>query len=125
MSPPLPVAACIVAAVVTSHLVFLVSPGVKQPGCEADHSPPSCADIKNRWSYTSTSSYVFMASTETTVFLLFTHISSNVYFCHISSHENWYVSYVSVYNFTAELLSSQKPKLKIKKKKLKNPIMYS
>jgi len=23
-------------------------------GREADHSPPSCADVKNAWSYTST-----------------------------------------------------------------------
>jgi hypothetical protein len=28
--------------------------GVKQPGCEADHSPPSSAEVKNAWSYTST-----------------------------------------------------------------------
>jgi hypothetical protein len=24
-----------------------LSPGVKQPGCEADHSPPSSAEVKN------------------------------------------------------------------------------
>jgi len=28
--------------------------GLKQRGWEADHSPPSSADIKNAWSYTST-----------------------------------------------------------------------
>jgi hypothetical protein len=28
--------------------------GVKQPGREADHSPPSSAEGKNAWSYTST-----------------------------------------------------------------------
>jgi hypothetical protein len=28
--------------------------GVKRPGGEADHSPPSSADVKNAWSYTST-----------------------------------------------------------------------
>jgi hypothetical protein len=28
---------------------------VKQLGCEADHSPPSSAEVKNAWSYTSTS----------------------------------------------------------------------
>jgi hypothetical protein len=28
--------------------------GVKRPGREADHSPPSSADVKNSWSYTST-----------------------------------------------------------------------
>jgi hypothetical protein len=28
--------------------------GVKRPGREADHSPPSSAEVKNGWSYTST-----------------------------------------------------------------------
>jgi hypothetical protein len=28
--------------------------GGKLPGCEADHSPPSSAEVKNAWSYTST-----------------------------------------------------------------------
>jgi hypothetical protein len=31
------------------------------PGREADHSPPSSAEVKNAWSYTSTPQYVFMA----------------------------------------------------------------
>jgi hypothetical protein len=29
-------------------------PGVKRPGREADHSPPSIAEVKNAWSYTFT-----------------------------------------------------------------------
>jgi hypothetical protein len=37
--------------------VFL---GIKQPGREADHSPPSIADV-NAWSYISTFPHVFMA----------------------------------------------------------------
>jgi hypothetical protein len=28
--------------------------GIKQPGRETDHSPPSSAEVKNAWSYTST-----------------------------------------------------------------------
>jgi hypothetical protein len=36
-------------------------PGVKQPGREADHSPPSSAEVKNTWIYTTTPLYVFMA----------------------------------------------------------------
>jgi hypothetical protein len=28
--------------------------GIKRPGLEADHSPPSSAEVKNAWSYTST-----------------------------------------------------------------------
>jgi hypothetical protein len=31
-----------------------ISLGVKRPGREADHSPPSSAEIKHAWSYTST-----------------------------------------------------------------------
>jgi hypothetical protein len=31
-----------------------VSLGVKRPGRETDYSPPSTAEIKNAWSYTST-----------------------------------------------------------------------
>jgi hypothetical protein len=37
-----------------------VSLGVKRPGREADHSPPSSAEIKNAWNYTSTPQYAFM-----------------------------------------------------------------
>jgi hypothetical protein len=35
--------------------------GVKRLGREADHSPPSSAEVKNEWNYTSTSQYAFMA----------------------------------------------------------------
>jgi hypothetical protein len=34
---------------------------VKRLGREADHSPPSSAEVKNAWSYTFTPQYVFMA----------------------------------------------------------------
>jgi hypothetical protein len=34
--------------------------GVKRLVREADHSPPSSAEVKNAWSYTSTPQYVFM-----------------------------------------------------------------
>jgi hypothetical protein len=37
------------------------SHGIKWPCHEADHSPPTNAEVKNTWIYTSTSSYVFMA----------------------------------------------------------------
>jgi hypothetical protein len=36
-------------------------PGLKSPGCEADHSPTSSAEVKNERSYTFTPQYVFMA----------------------------------------------------------------
>jgi hypothetical protein len=35
--------------------------GVKRPGREADHSPPTSAEVKKMWIYTSTPPYVFMA----------------------------------------------------------------
>jgi hypothetical protein len=38
-----------------------LEPGVKRPGLEADHSPSSCAQVKNAWSCKSTVPYVFMA----------------------------------------------------------------
>jgi hypothetical protein len=31
-----------------------LSPGIKRPGREADQSPPSSAEVKNEWCYTST-----------------------------------------------------------------------
>jgi hypothetical protein len=37
-----------------------LSLGVKRPEREGDHSPPSSAEVKNSWSYTSTPQYVFM-----------------------------------------------------------------
>jgi hypothetical protein len=50
----------------STHLPVQWVPGVlsqevKLPVREADHSPPSCAEFKNTWSYTSTLQYVFMA----------------------------------------------------------------
>jgi hypothetical protein len=36
-------------------------PGVKRQGREADHSPPTNAEVKKMWIYTSTLPYVFMA----------------------------------------------------------------
>jgi hypothetical protein len=38
----------------------VLSTWVKQLGCEADHSPPPSAQVKNAWSYTSTPQYVLM-----------------------------------------------------------------
>jgi hypothetical protein len=38
----------------TSIVTGALSLGVKRPGHEADHSPPSSAEVKNAWNYTST-----------------------------------------------------------------------
>jgi len=35
-------------------------PGVKRPGREAGHSPPSSTEVKNAWNYTSTPPFFFM-----------------------------------------------------------------
>jgi hypothetical protein len=37
------------------------SPEVKRLGSEADHSPPTSAEVKNTWIYTFTPPYAFMA----------------------------------------------------------------
>jgi hypothetical protein len=37
------------------------SSGVKRHGREADHSPPTSAEVKKMWIYTSTPPYAFMA----------------------------------------------------------------
>jgi hypothetical protein len=39
----------------------VLSPEVKRPGREADHSPPVTVEVKKMWIYTSTPSYAFMA----------------------------------------------------------------
>jgi hypothetical protein len=36
-------------------------PGVKRPGREADHSPPTSAEVKKMWIYTSIPPYAFKA----------------------------------------------------------------
>jgi hypothetical protein len=37
-----------------------LSPGVKLPGREADHSSPTSVEVKKTWIFTSTTPYVFM-----------------------------------------------------------------
>jgi len=39
----------------------VLTAGVKRPGRAASHSPPSSAEVKNLWSYTSTPPYAFTA----------------------------------------------------------------
>jgi len=43
----------------TQWVAETLSPSVKRPGREADHSPPSSADVTKAWSYTSTPSIRF------------------------------------------------------------------
>jgi hypothetical protein len=39
----------------------VLSPGVKRPGRETDHSPPISAEVKQTWAYTAIPPYAFMA----------------------------------------------------------------
>jgi hypothetical protein len=48
-----------------------LSPVVKRPGREADHSPPTSAEIKKMWIYTSAPPYVFMAQGTTLTLRVF------------------------------------------------------
>jgi hypothetical protein len=43
----------------TRYLFFLLLV-VKWPGHEADHFPPSTANVKNEWCYTFTPPYIFL-----------------------------------------------------------------
>jgi hypothetical protein len=45
----------------TQWVPVALSLGVKRPGCEADHSFPNSAEVKNMWIYTSTPPYAYMA----------------------------------------------------------------
>jgi len=45
----------------TQHPTGGPFPGVKWPGYEADHSPPSADDVNQAWSYTSNPAYASMA----------------------------------------------------------------
>jgi hypothetical protein len=42
-------------------VLWALSPGVKRPGREADHSPPTSAEVNKMWLYTFTPPYAFMA----------------------------------------------------------------
>jgi hypothetical protein len=62
---------------------------VKRPGREADHSPPSSAEVKNALSYTSTSQYVFLA------WCLVKHRENFIFLLYILHFINFYkISYL-------------------------------
>jgi hypothetical protein len=44
----------------TEWVLGVLSSWVKQPGAEADHSPPTSAKVKKMWMYISSTPYVFM-----------------------------------------------------------------
>jgi hypothetical protein len=53
--------------VLTTDTEAFFFPEVKRPGREGDNSPPSNAEVKNKWSFTSTPPYALMACTGTTL----------------------------------------------------------
>jgi len=65
-TPPHAFATASRPALVPTHLLSseyrgALTPGIKQPGSEADQSPPFSTQVKGAWSCISTSQYVFMA----------------------------------------------------------------
>jgi hypothetical protein len=52
---------CLFAFIEFIFLRSFPSPGVKRLGREADHSPPTTADVEKTWICTSTPPYAFMA----------------------------------------------------------------
>ena len=42
---------------------IVLSPVVQRPGHKVDHSPPSSAEVKIGWTYTSVSLYAYIAGT--------------------------------------------------------------
>jgi hypothetical protein len=54
------------------------------PGHEFDQLPPSFAEVKDKWSYTSSPPYVYMACTMTTLpfFIRCTHTHIYIYVIH-------------------------------------------
>jgi hypothetical protein len=60
-SPPYPERLWSPSSLLSNGYWGVLSPGLKRPAREADHSPPTSAEVKNAWSYTSTHQCVFMA----------------------------------------------------------------
>jgi hypothetical protein len=44
-----------------NHLPRAFTPGAKRQECEADHLPPSSAEVKSAWNCISTHQYVFVS----------------------------------------------------------------
>ena len=59
----------------TEWVTAALSVRVNQAGCELNHLPPSSTEFKNKWDYTLTSPYVFVACTGPNLFSVFIHKS--------------------------------------------------
>jgi hypothetical protein len=71
--------------------------GVKRLGCEANHLPPSSAEVKNAWRYTSTPQYVM-------VWCLVKHRDNFTL-----SHHAFHVSYWGIYEGVSKSFRTGRP----------------
>jgi hypothetical protein len=86
----------------------VLSLGVKRPGHEIDHSPPSSAEVKNARNYTSTPQYVFMAwclVKHRDNFTFFTKLISRgsqniVFYLQLGSVLQEFDQYMAIYTFS-------------------------
>jgi hypothetical protein len=74
-------------------------PGCKMAGGEINNSPPSSAEVKHKWSYTSLLPYAFMASTATA--LPFTITMSHFY--NIILKLSFHISIHYIFGFVSSL----------------------
>jgi hypothetical protein len=83
----------------------ILSLEVRRPGREADHSPPSSAEVKNAWNYTSTPPYPSMTwcsvkKKHRDNFIFYLHFMMTRSFLSIPNHNSCkYESEETVYSF--------------------------
>lgn len=86
--------------------------GVRRPGREADHSPASCAEVKNERSYTSIPPYAFdrdNVSLVHTIWFFVCLIFSFLRLLFLSFCHHWYHSAVHTLNLTTDDVSLKDP----------------
>jgi hypothetical protein len=94
----------------------VLSPGVKRPGREADHSPPSSAEVENAWSYTSTPPVKHRYNF---TFYLFYNEYYYIVLCVMQQH-NEQINYISVDAHLSFVLVLHFPYKRIQQKKTSN-----
>ena len=85
----------------------IISPGIKWPERQVDHSPPSGAEVRNEWSYTSTPLLYLNGVERENITSYFTLISSWMQFVFVSvvsKHLN-FATFAEFYSFHIVVLS--------------------